>query len=419
MAKRPRTEGPKPEDLFTGAVVLYGEGQRGVITDAFAPLNQFWVADEESGELIRGDDGNAHPFAAADLQLAPVASRPQDTGSARVLLIGAESHMLQILEHFGAPDATERRDPQQLLAVPCASCRCGTSCARFDPGKRCMCNKEECPLLQLAVEGIDEAMLTLARRLRPDIFTDVRAFHLKQAVEQIGPDLRRLEGYYCLSAVTLPFGKQEIGKSEGWERYWMEEVRCQVDLGVSAEGGREQGEASLEDTARRALGEACGLCLSDHLWSEEAQFKVRRQLGVDIPLKFWDGSETKVFVIILPETATCAQEKDLLMIREAGGGASEAEAASKDGAASGKKTIAQWKEDQEQFKDLPKLPEGWIRIKSSSHGGEIYFWDTKNNRGSSEFPLPEGWTKQKSKTTGKEYYFNAKKRKSQFDPPTQ
>ena len=39
----------------------------------------------------------------------------------------------------------------------------------------------------------------------------------------------------------------------------MEEVRCQIDLGVTAEGRAIDGEADLERTARRVLGEACGI----------------------------------------------------------------------------------------------------------------------------------------------------------------
>lgn len=278
-----------------------------------------------------------------------------------------------------------------------------------------MCSKEDCPLLNLAADGIDESMFVLARRLRPDIFIDTRAFHLKQATEQIGPDLKKMEGYYCLSAVTLPFGQNDLSKSTGWERYWMEEVRCQIDLGVSAEGAKEKGENTLEDTAKRALGEACGLCLADYIWSEDTQLKLRRRLGVDMPLKFWDGPETKVYLLIMPEDVTPVAEKGLLMFGDSKSTPAEGEGA----AGPGGKTIAEWKSDQSQFKDMPKLPEGWIRIRSRTNQKEIYYWNTRTNKPSYEVPLPEGWTKQKSKSTGKVYYFNAKKRKSTFDIPTE
>jgi len=256
----------------------------------------------------------------------------------------------------------------------------------------------------------------LARKLRPDIQVDVRATQLAQALEQIGPDIGRLEGYFCLSAVTLPFGQGEINAASGLERYWMQEVRCMIDLGVSAEAPKEAGETALEDTARRALGEACGVCLSDALWSEDAQLRLRRRLGVDVPLKFWDA-QTKIFIVLLPENALSSSEKGLLMYREAPGGGT-AKPTAKPAATDGEKTIDQWKLEQDQFKDLPKLPEGWIRIKSRN-SNEVYFWDCKKNRPQSEFPLPAGWTKERSKTTGKVYYFNAKKNKSVFEIPTE
>jgi len=429
----------RPEDLNKGSIVLFYGDRRGVVTDAFVPLDQFWVADEATNELIRDDEGNIVPFSVADLKSAPlpgglaaatptatglgaavpVAVAPkQGSGCARVLLLGTEQQMLQVLEQFGAPEAFERRDPQQLLCVPCSSTRCSTACARFDPCRRSMCNRDECSLLQLATDGIDDAMFALARRLRPDIFIDVRPFHLKQAVEQVGPDITKLADYYCLCAVTLPYGQADIVVASGWERFWMEDVRCQIDLGVSAEGASEAGEASLEDTAKRALGEACGLCLAEAFWTEELQLKIRKGLGVDIPLKFWDG-ETKVFVLILPPDAAASTEKGLLMFFPGQVAEKSAGQQAPGGASVGGKTIAEWQKDQDQFRDLPRLPAGWIRIRSRTNHKEIYYWNLKLNKASHELPLPEGWTKQTSKTTGKTYYFNAKKRKSTFDVPTE
>jgi hypothetical protein len=419
MAKRQRTA-PAPEDIVKGSVVFYNGDKRGVVRDAFAPLDQFWIADEQTNELIRDADGEIIAFSASKLLIATEDKKTADSpaaGCARVLLIGNENHMLQILEEFGAPDAVERRDIQQLLAVPCSSMGCSSSCARFDPAKRSQCNREECQLLHLASDGIEEAMVDLARRLRPDIFVDIRPFHLKQAAEQIGPDMNQMEGWYCLSSVTLPFGKGDIVTASGWEKYWMEEVRCQIDLGVSGEAAREETEASLEETARRALAESCRVGLSDGLWSDEEQFRLRRQLGVDMPLKFWDGPETKVFLILLPEDAVSFKGPAGILFKEKkriNGTAGRPTVTS----LTADPTIGSWKDMQDQFKDLPKLPEGWIRIRSRKTN-EIYYWDTRNNKPSYEVPLPPGWTKQKSKTTGKVYYFNAKKRKSSFEVPTE
>merc|ERR1719474_592568 len=120
--KRPRNV-PQPEDLRVGTAVVYGGGREGVISDAFAPLNQFWVRDRATGEVVR-EDGATLTFGAEQLRLAaaPGLAQGQARAGARVLLLGTEVHMLKIIEYFGQPDLSERREPQMLLAVPCSSC---------------------------------------------------------------------------------------------------------------------------------------------------------------------------------------------------------------------------------------------------------------------------------------------------------
>jgi len=142
---------------------------------------------------------------------------------------------------------------------------------------------------------------------------------------------------------------------------------------------------------------------------------------VDLPLNFWDGPHHKVFVIMLPKDAETVHEQGILRFREGSKTSlpSVTSASSKDPhqASGGEKTIEEWKESQHLFKDLPKLPDGWLYIKSRSKGN-VYYWDVRNQKPSYERPLPPGWTKEKSKTSGKVYYFNAKKRKSVYEFPT-
>lgn len=475
MTKRPR-QPAEPEELEVGTAVIYWpDNKRGVVTDAFAPIDQFWVKDTASGEMVRQMDGEIKTFGSAELEMdhggpltpaaaqtgampaaklrnlgpqadpqkvaggmATLPARGQVPASARVLVIGTEQQMLQIIQHFGPPDGGVRRDPQMLLAVPCSSCSCGPGCSRFDRAQLETCDRAHCPLLQLA-SSIDEGMFDLARALRPDIAEkiSIRAYHLKQAMEQLGPDLRLLEDYYCLCAVTLPYGLEAIQASSGWQRHVMQEVRCQIDLGVTAEGETIDGEASLEATAQRVLGEACGIQFSDAIWEEEVQFRLRRLLNVDIPIKYWDGPDSKGFVIVLPADLKGVPDSGLLNFREprdswsgaalSNGGAAALGARRGGGGGNGAgagtemiggKSVAQWRESQDQFQHLPRLPEGWIRIKSRNNE-EVYFYNTKTHTSTFELPLPEGWTKQKSKSSGKVYYFNAKKRKSMYEIPTE
>lgn len=454
MAKRARP--CAPDELEVGSVVIYDNTKKGIVKDAFGPLDQFWVKDCETDDVVRHSDGDMRTFSASQLQLAPeqplakvaamgaagqagsmvataAVAESAPKMSARVLIIGTEYQMLQIIEHFGPPDGAVRREPQMLLAVPCSSCRCGPACERFDRNKLQTCNMATCPLNELAAGGIDEGMLQLAQNLRPDLGgrLGIRAYHIKQAMEQLGPDLAQLDDYYVLSAVTLPFGWSTIEANLGERRRTMQDVRCQIDLGATAEGECIEGETSLERTAMRVLGEACGIRMNEPVWEEEVQYRLRKLLSVDIPLKYWDGPTAKGFVLILPSDLRVSNEGGLLTFREpsaaalgpaqmlAPTGSVVVQGGGGDQQQVGGRSVAEWKAEQfHLFGHLPKLPMDWIRIKSRS-SGEVYFWNTKTQTPQYDHPLPEGWTKQRSKSSGKVYYFNSEKRQSVYVPPTE
>lgn len=292
-----------------------------------------------------------------------------------------------------------------------------------------MCDPDTCPIMQLATEGAnDDGLQELARRLRPDLDIRVRVFHLKQAIEQIGPDLRSLDGYFCLCAVTLPYGEEDIAAVEGDERHYRQNIRCHIDLGVSAVAAYHARDASLEETARRALHEYCRVDIMPAFWDAQAQLRIRQQLGIDLPLKFWDsdtkGLDTRVFVIILPDDAVSATGQDgVLRYSTADGTGSQAPARQSTalqepaGKQSGGKSVGDWKRCQDEFKHLGKLPKPWIFIRSSRDKDTIYFLNTETQATTMERPLPAGWTKHTSKSTGKTYYFHAQRRQSMFEFP--
>jgi len=410
-AKRAKTdprhlEPTDPEDLQPGVVVYFWDDCRAVVRDAYAPLNEFWLSDEETGEVVRDEQGEIVAFKAEDLRIAgdqpdrvsapvakvPVGAEPQGS----VLIVGTEEQMRKVLEHFGAPDATKRCMPQQLLAIPCS-----------------MCTPEQ--LLPVADDGIDDSIQELAKQLRPDIVVNTRAFHMENAAEGLAPELRRLEGYFCLSGVTLPYGFEEIDEAHGAERKWREEVCNQIDLHVTAIGPPLPGEMSVEETARRILGEQCAIAVADALWSKKAQEALRASLKVNLPLKFNDASDGQCVVLLLPGDAEMKTEEGVLVFE---GGKSLGKLAGDK--TMGGKTLKEWEEAQAQFADLPALPEGWLRIQSRNNN-QIYYLNKETQVTTFEIPrggLPEDWTKQVSKSSGKTYYFNAKKRLSQFEKPT-
>eukprot|EP00930_Biecheleria_cincta_P003687 TRINITY_DN104615_c0_g1_i1.p1 TRINITY_DN104615_c0_g1~~TRINITY_DN104615_c0_g1_i1.p1 ORF type:complete len:460 (+),score=110.42 TRINITY_DN104615_c0_g1_i1:34-1413(+) len=428
----------RPEDLEAGTLVLYFGNKRGRIHDAFEEEDTFWVAEEESGEIVRGPDGQIFDFKAAQLQL--VAARledelPEQTESgpvAGVLLLGTEEHMRTILEYTGEPNFQERTMPQTFLAIPCSDCQ---------PQN----------LIQLAVAGIDDKLRYLARKLRSDIRVTERVDNLKKALRELGADLPRLQDYFLLSSVLMPFGWEDIqGASSRNSQYQRKEVWNQIDLCVTAmkyevDEGRPPEESHLA-AARNSLGELCGIQISDMLWDPDVQKAVRKELGVELlPQTFNDTSGNEVYTIILPKDVVATRIKGILCFTEAPGAKyakkKEAEAEKNMSKAAGGKTIRDWASSQDEFAHLPKLPPDWIRIKSRKDDS-VYYWNQKTQKASFEFPkdaastpsqkagasaapakanedLPPGWAKQVSKSTGKVYYWHAGKQKSMFERPTE
>lgn len=431
-------EAADPKDLEAGAVVFYWDGCRGVVRDAYAPLDEYWIIDEETGELVRDKQGDIVPFKSAQLQLAAPPPRAPEAKAgeevapfASVLVIGTEAQMLRMLQHFGSPDTSRRHQPQQLLAIPCN-----------------MCDKDN--ILPTASEGIDEGIRELAQKLRPEITVAVRAYHMKHAVEMMGTDLFHLDGYYCLASVCLPYGKDDLAASHGWEKKFRRDTCNQIDVHVTSVTQCVDGETSSEETARRALGEQCGMTMVDTFWAEEVQQALRRGADVQIPVKFEDVNGFETIVLMMPEDAVAVLEDGILCFSEAPGrdytvvkpafhakkkaaprveepvprsnrapevdaGPELALPVSSDDI--GGKTVGEWEDDPE-FRHLPKPPAPWVRVKSRKNG-DVYFFNKKTHEASFELPLPEGWTKQVSKSTGKTYYFHAKKRQSQFTAPTE
>jgi hypothetical protein len=285
----------------------------------------------------------------------------------------------------------------------------------------------------MASEGIDETVRDMAKRMRPDINVAVRAFHLKSAVEQLGSNIFGLEGYYCLASVDIPYSLEDIATSEGYEQYARRELQNQIDIGVSATKEHEEGEESQEETARGALGARCGLCIADALWDERGQVALRSTLEVDIPLKYQGADGSTVFVLLLPEDTVMSVQDGILVFSPLPGAhlsakdvrteptpkakAQPAVPTAPEAPVQAGKTIGDWSREQDVFKDEPKLPEGWLRIKSRSNG-DVYYFNKKTQQTTFDFPLPPGWTREVSKSTGRPYYFNATLKQSSFEIPT-
>jgi YHS domain-containing protein len=211
----------------------------------------------------------------------------------------------------------------------------------------------------------------------------------------------------------------------------------QIDVCVTA-GGSFPEEYSAVDAAKRALGDQCGIIISETLWGEKMQRAIRRSASVQrLPMQFSDVNGMRVSVLMLPNDAIVSHIDGTLRFEEdpskgfpqareeaptaaAKSLARPATMSAASASSAGRKNATEWQQSQDEFEGLPPLPMNWIRIRSKSNG-QIYFFNTKTNETTfdmPEMPLPPGWTKQVSKSTGKAYYFNARKNQSQFTRPT-
>jgi len=91
------------------------------------------------------------------------------------------------------------------------------------------------------------------------------------------------------------------------------------------------------------------------------------------------------------------------------------------------RSVEDWAKDQEQFSHLPPLPEGWIRVRSTTNGSIYYCCkDTLETTFTEptaprvvDKTLPTGWVQMTSRTTGRLYYWHALSGRSQFERPTE
>ncbi|CAK9022761.1 Hypothetical protein SCF082_LOCUS15935 [Durusdinium trenchii] len=461
-SKRRKTEPPSewllagPDDLDVGTVVMYEaeDGfRRGIIYDTFDAVDNYWVEDEETHMVVRDASDAVVDFQSKQLHVAKPEwlrqflleegeeqTAPDELPNVGVLLIGTKEQMAQIQKHFGPSSTEERTTPQQLLPVPCASCVEG--------------------LARCAAEGVDKGLRELGQSFRKDISVAVRVAYLKQVMLKLAEEgLKKLEEYFCLASVHLPFDWDSIKEVEGEEARKRRNLWNQIDLCITAQSEAQSPTESVLHNARICLAEHCGLEVSDHLWEEEVQLEMRRKLQVpNLPVRLQDALGVEVFLLVLPSNATvtfingalCFGEASVLEVAGAGAGADEApKEDAKTQPALQDKTVRQWEALQSsEFAHLPRLPAPWLRVRSRSDGG-IYFYNKETRKASFVEPrapaphaplapprpapepvatttpvptpaatsnnsLPPGWTQHTSKSNGKVYYFNKEKNVSSY-----
>lgn len=367
-----------------------------------------------------------------------LAKGPTELQSAGVLLIGTEPQMVKILKHFGESNTEERTVPQQLLAIPCVDC--------VDN------------LAHHAATGVDSGLRELAKQLRDDLQVGLRVAHLKHVTKELGGDVVKLEDYFCLASVHLPFGWEDIEEVDGEESQRRKDLWNQIDLCITATGEGQPEHSGPVETARVVLGEHCGLEVSDELWRSEVQTRLRGHLNLqNLPLQLKDQMGAEVFPLVLPCDAAVTTIKGVLCFGEAPDAwyltqdtapataptaptarAHKTQAAPAAEPSQAKdKTVREWEAEQDEFDDLPAIPAPWIRVKSRKDG-KVYYWNKETQEASFKLPkepvmalpvepppepetkpsgLPPGWTQHVSKSNGKIYYFHEATNHSQYFYP--
>lgn len=337
-----------------------------------------------------------------------------------------------ILQHMGPPNPKERQTPQSVLAVPCSVA---------DPdGLKALCTK-----------GVEQELIGLAQRLRDDIGVSLRVMHMKQVLRSLQGHLAKLQEYFYLVSVHLPFGWSDIksAQTKAQERD-RKDIWNQIDVCVTARAEVDGSFESPVEAARGAMGQFCGIEVSDVLWESKVQARIRTHAGAaELPLKTEDALGAEIFTVVLPEDAVVTKIKGVLCFSEAPGAwylsaAKKPEELKK----VQDKTVREWEAAQNEFGDEPSLPAGWLRIKSRTTG-EVYFFNKITQQSQFEMPevpipkkvekeappraapnrnpapveskkidsLPAGWTQHISKRNGKVYYFHKATNISQYYRP--
>eukprot|EP00933_Yihiella_yeosuensis_P046583 TRINITY_DN4214_c0_g1_i1.p1 TRINITY_DN4214_c0_g1~~TRINITY_DN4214_c0_g1_i1.p1 ORF type:complete len:421 (-),score=81.70 TRINITY_DN4214_c0_g1_i1:20-1282(-) len=373
--------------------------------------------------------------------------------SGGVLIIASETQALKILLHFGPPSFQKRKEPQQLLAIPCPLLK-----ARKN-------------LRPAVAEALDPRLAQLAQKLRPDLGNSASALRDEpfwMVMEQVGTDIHQLTGRCVVAALTLPASLEEIQacKTEE-EQKWKKEVCACVDLVVTSTGDHQIGDVSPMATANRALRNQCQVAITDSFWDEDLQLAVRRSLGIGIPLSLVDARGTRIRVLLLPEDASIQKQNELLCISEAVPETTQQveelpqpipqqiqqqipQQIQQQIPQQFHQQVQHWEpqqflqqmpqqvqhwEPQQFLQQMPQqnetmgampdgmaLPPGWA-IATSRSTGRMYYYNEITQEATFQFPvveqpLPPGWTKQVSKSTGRMYYFHTASGQSTFEFPT-
>jgi len=391
----PASHGPplRPDDIEFGMPVVFDGGCFGSVDNLFISLDEFWVREDASGDLVE-DASGIRAFRAAELRLI------LDSGASEAA-------------HPAVPTTGEHHNPQPAMAKVAA---------QLPPEARL----GSAEVVELVGDDLPGSSTVSAGPVELVVDDAPAPSWLLNDPEHGGP--------------SSFWGDQDV-LAQPVEPSNDDEV---PDENVAAEHaayqlGYEAATRAAKDTEERA--------------AEAAASAPTAQARLASPGKVSAGVVGSVGDDV-PGAAPAEGDGELL------GEAAALRDAAEDAEEKKEKRVMDWAQDQAQFKDLPPLPEFWIRIRSSS--GKLYYMNT--DTGQSTYtqpvthigrqpraaiaapkpapppqqreaeaapgtpraawlqagfdPLPSGWREMTSRSSGRTYYWHDARQESTFDRPT-
>jgi len=404
----------REQEVEKGMMVEFDGGRKGCVDNLFSALNEFWVRDESTGDLVcSGASTDIRSFRADELIFTGEWAADADITEA--MDIPAEVYSLMLERH-----GEDMLDMQEQINVPMR--------------------------IELAASDNELGRLLIGPGLPPDV---------KLAIELVTNEMQTLLSEYNNRIVEQHVQAAERGLSnqETDPAYlqrpkkpsWLSDAEAAaMGLDVSKPVPSQARHLAHSDFGVRVHSDDSASQKVDPSSDSVSDVVVAYQLGWEAAMRKSENEtgEERPAIDATPNsdpTSGGLQEpvKDSPDVLQESRSQNKAEASDENGAfhvtpeqqeqGSGnpddsdnvKRTVLDWATDQDRFAHLPPLQQGWIRVISKS-SGKIYYLNTVTGNTTFTEPvdLPPGWEQVKSRTTGQTYYWNSELQKSQFERPT-
>lgn len=389
----------RPDMLEKGMVVQYDGGCRGWVDNLFASLNEFWIRDEQTGEIVFTDTGHGHDircFRASELTFTGEWSRQVEVTEVVDVALDIMGSLMgthyEMFRHLREQTCVNLRVEAPLRGEVSGKLIIGPGpVADVRAAKVLVMNQLQGLVTHYPDNWLPDASLGEPR--------DQNMFPPQQMCPPpLGPS--------WLPAATPPAAP---GLATGGRPSWL--------TSDDASALTTNLTPSWLNVSNGADVAPCGGDSEMVLPPAESTLDSQRayQMGWEAAMRA-KGSTADQTVEVEGKIDTADTSNASAATKHVGGSLDEDQ--KQNNAAENAMTVLDWAVDQAQFADLPQLREGWIRIKSKTTG-RLYYLNTISGKTTFTAPvdLPPGWVQMTSRSTGKTYFWNEELQKSQFVHP--